>query len=36
MIPLILEARVTQEQIKAEIEKTQSALPLATMQSVPA
>jgi hypothetical protein len=35
-VPLILEARVTQDRIKAEIENAQKALPLTTMQSVPA
>ena len=33
-VPVILEARVTRDQIKAEIEKAQKALPLATMQVV--
>jgi len=35
-VPVILEARVTQDQIKAEIEKAQRALPLTAVQSVPA
>jgi hypothetical protein len=33
-VPVILEARVTRDQIKAEIEKARKALPLATMQAV--
>ena len=35
-VPLILEARVTRDQIAAEIEKAQRALPQTAMQSVPA
>jgi hypothetical protein len=33
-VPVILEPRVTRDQIKAEIEKAQKALPLVAMQAV--
>jgi hypothetical protein len=35
-IPVILEARVTEDQINAEIEKAQKALPIAAREAVPA
>ena len=35
-VPVILESRVTQDQIEAEIEKAQKALPVGAMQPVPA
>ncbi len=35
-VPLILESRVSQDQIKSEIEKAYRAFPLTAMQSVPA
>jgi hypothetical protein len=35
-VPVILESRVTQDQIEAEIERAQKALPVGAMQPVPA